>query len=93
MKASMRRVWAICDGVTPTSQERLLFASITYRPEWQATSTAGALRVQPVDGDFLSVTVPPGVGNTQLDSVPRTHIVLTWFSSLAFLVMSSRLRA
>jgi len=73
--------------LAPAARERLLFVSATYRPEWQATSSAGTLRIDPVAGAFLGVNVPPGVDNIEIAFVPRVRIALTWFSGLTLLVL------
>jgi hypothetical protein len=64
-------------------QERLLFVSAAYRPEWRASSPAGALPVEPVADAFLGVTVPAGVDRVELAFVPRLRIALTILSGCA----------
>lgn len=70
--------------VPAAAHERLLFISATYRPEWEATAATGALRVHPVAGAFLGVTVPPHVTDITVEYVPRVQIALTWFSNVLF---------
>jgi len=64
----------------PSDQERLLFLSVLYRPEWRAAAPAGALAVVPIADAFVGVIVPPGVDVVDLRFVPRLRIALTWFS-------------
>jgi hypothetical protein len=76
------------DGVyvarfSAADQERLLFVSATYRPEWRARAGAETLRVDPVAGAFLGVTVPPGVEEVDMTFVPRTRIALAGVSGSA----------
>jgi hypothetical protein len=68
----------------PADRDRLLFLSATYRPEWQATSPRGALRIDPVANAFLGVTIPAGVDSVDLAFVPRLHMAMTWVSGVAF---------
>ena len=72
--------------VPPADRERLLFMSALYRPEWQAASSSGALRIDPIGRAFLSVTVPAGVEEIHLTFVPRTRVALTWLGGLALFV-------
>jgi hypothetical protein len=65
-------------------QERLLFISAMYRPEWTASTATGPLPIYPVANAFLGISVPPGVTDITVAFVPRTQIALTWFSNLAF---------
>jgi hypothetical protein len=65
-----------------SDQERLLFISAMYRPEWTATAASRALTVHPVGGAFLGVVVPPGVTDISVTFTPRIQIALTWFSNL-----------
>lgn len=67
---------------TPADHERVLFVSAMYRPEWEARSPIGALRVIPVADAFLGVTVPAGVEAVDLAFVPRVRIALTWLSGV-----------
>jgi hypothetical protein len=67
--------------VPPSTADRLLFVSVLHRPEFTATSSAGsALRIDPIAGAFLGVTVPPGVQEIRIVFEPRTRIVLAWLS-------------
>jgi hypothetical protein len=68
----------------PSDQERVLFISAMYRPEWRAMAAAGPLPVHPVANAFLGVTVPPGVTEVTVAFTPRIQIALTWFSNLVF---------
>jgi hypothetical protein len=70
--------------ITPSDEERLLFISAMYRPEWTATAATGPLTVHPVANAFLGVTVPPGVTDITVAFTPRIQIALTWFSNLVF---------
>jgi hypothetical protein len=65
----------------PSDQERLLFISAMYRPEWTAKTASGALSVHPVAA-FLGVTVPPGVTDITVAFTPHVQSALTWFSNL-----------
>lgn len=67
---------------TPARQERVLFVSATYRPEWEARSPAGSLQVIPVADAFLGVNVPAGVEVVYVAFVPRVRILLTWLSGV-----------
>jgi hypothetical protein len=69
----------------PSDQERLLFISAMYRPEWRATAATGPLTIHPIANAFLSVTVPPGVTDVTIEFTPRVQIALTWFSNLVLL--------
>jgi hypothetical protein len=75
----------------PADSERVLFISAVYRPEWQAVSSAGALRIDPLAGAFIGVTVPPHIEEVDLAFVPRTRIVLTWFSTLTMVLLIAAL--
>ncbi|HKE95463.1 MAG TPA: hypothetical protein VKB34_14210 [Povalibacter sp.] len=66
----------------PSEQERLLFISAMYRPEWTARTASGALSVHPVADAFLGVTVPPGVTDITVAFTPHVQSALTWFSNL-----------
>jgi len=68
--------------VARSDQERLLFISAMYRPEWTATAATGSLAVHPVADAFLGVVVPPGVTDITVAFTPRIQIALTWFSNL-----------
>ncbi len=68
--------------VPRSDQERLLFISAMYRPEWSAETATASLPVHPVAGAFLGVTVPPGVTDIAIVFTPRVQIALTWFSNL-----------
>jgi hypothetical protein len=70
----------------PSGEERLLFISAMYRPEWSATAATGSLPVHPVANAFLGVTVPPGVTDVTVAFTPRIQMALTWFSNLAFMM-------
>ena len=69
----------------PSDEERLLFISAMYRPEWRAAATTGALTIHPVANAFLGVTVPAGVTDVTVEFTPRIQIALTWFSNLVLL--------
>jgi hypothetical protein len=71
----------------PADRERLLFLSATYRGEWIATSSAGRLRIDPVAGAFLGVTVPPGVQRIELSFVPRARIALSWVATIGMIAV------
>ena len=68
--------------IRPSDQERLLFISAMYRPEWTAETSSGSLSVHPVAGAFLGVTVPAGVTDITVAFTPHVQIALTWFSNL-----------
>jgi hypothetical protein len=68
----------------PSDEERLLFISAMYRPEWSATAATRSLPVHPVANAFLGVTVPPGVTDVTVAFIPRVQMALTWFSNLMF---------
>src|SRR6185503_4906468 len=51
----------ITGTVAPSDAAQMVFLSTLYRPEWNAHSTAGPLRVDQVAGAFIGVTLPPGV--------------------------------
>ena len=70
--------------VPPSDQERLLFISAMYRPEWTASTASGSLPVRPVADAFLGITVPPGVTDVRVAFTPRIQMALTWFSNLVF---------
>jgi hypothetical protein len=67
-----------------SNQERLLFISAMYRPEWTAKAATGALSVHPVANAFVGVTVPPGVTDITVAFTPRIEMALTWLSNLVF---------
>ena len=69
----------------PSDEERLLFISAMYRPEWRAAATRGALTIHPVANAFLGVTVPAGVTDVSVEFTPRIQIALTWLSNLVLL--------
>jgi hypothetical protein len=71
----------------PSDRERLLFLSVLYRPEWRATAAAATLRVVPIADAFLSVIVPPGVEEVELQFVPRVLIALVWFSAGVLMIL------
>jgi len=68
--------------IPPSDQERLLFISAMYRPEWRATAATGPLTVRPVANAFLGVTIPAGITDVTVEFTPTVQIALTWFSSL-----------
>ena len=70
--------------VPRSGQERLLFISAMYRPEWTASTAGGSLPVRPVADAFLGITVPPGVTDITVAFTPRIQMALTWFSNLVF---------
>jgi uncharacterized membrane protein YfhO len=70
--------------VPRSDQERLLFISAMYRPEWTATTASGSLKITPVANAFLGVTVPPGVTDIAIAFTPRIQMALTWFSNVVF---------
>jgi len=69
----------------PSDQERLLFISAMYRPEWRATAADKTLTVHPIANAFLGVTVPAGITDVTVQFTPRVQIALTWFSNLVLL--------
>ena len=69
----------------PSEQERLLFISAMYRPEWRATAADKTLTVHPIANAFLGVTVPAGITDVTVQFTPRVQIALTWFSNLVLL--------
>jgi hypothetical protein len=71
--------------------ERVLFLSTTYRPEWQARSSSGRLDIVPIAGAFVGVIVPPRVTDVDIAFVPRARIALTWFSSATLLLLVATL--
>ena len=71
--------------VPPSDQERLLFISAMYRPEWKASSASGPLTVHPIANAFLGVTVPAGISDVTVEFTPRVQMALTWFSNLVLL--------
>ena len=71
--------------VPRSDQERLLFISAMYRPEWSASSPSGPLSIHPIADAFLGVTVPPGVTDITVAYSPHIQIALTWFSNLVLL--------
>jgi hypothetical protein len=73
--------------VPPSDRERLLFMSVLHRPEWRATAAGAHLPVRPVAGAFIGVSVPPAVSHITVEYVPRTQIVLTWFSNIVFFAL------
>ncbi len=70
-----------------SERARLLFLSVLFRPEWQATAAAGALRVVPIADAFIGVTVPPGVAEIDLRFEPRVRIALAWVSGGILVVL------
>ena len=73
---------ALGHRLPPSDQERLLFISAMYRPEWRATAATGPLTVRPVANAFLGVTIPAGITDVTVEFTPTVQIALTWFSSL-----------
>ena len=71
--------------VPPSDQERLLFISAMYRPEWTASSAHGPLTVHAVANAFLGIVVPATVSDITVEFTPRVQIALTWFSNLVLL--------
>jgi len=69
----------------PSDQERLLFVSAMYRPEWRATAADKTLTVHPIANAFLGVTVPAGITDVTVQFTPRVQIALTWLSNLVLL--------
>ena len=75
--------------LTPVANERLLFLSGLYRPEWEASAADGRrLTVQPIARAFMGVTIPPGTGEVKLEYRPRRLETLTWVSNLALVTLS-----
>ena len=70
--------------VPPSDQERVLFISAMYRPEWRAAGPTGPLPVHAIADAFLGVTVPPGTTDITVEYTPRIQIALTWFSNIVF---------
>jgi hypothetical protein len=70
--------------VQPADQERLMFFSTLYRPEWEARAGDTRLQVRPVADAFLGITVPPGVSEIAVAYTPRVQIALTWIGNIAF---------
>jgi len=68
-----------------SDQDRLLFISAMYRPEWRAVAATGPLTVHPVANAFLGVTVPAGITDVTVEFIPRIQIALTWFSNVVLL--------
>jgi uncharacterized membrane protein YfhO len=71
----------------PAAEDRLLFISAGYRPEWQARSAAGRLPITPAAGAFLGVTVPAGVEQVDLRFETPMRALLTWVSALTLLTL------
>jgi hypothetical protein len=69
----------------PSDEERLLFISAMYRPEWRAAAATGPLTIHPIANAFLGITVPAGTTDVTVAFTPRTQIALTWFSNLVLL--------
>jgi len=69
----------------PSDQERVLFISAMYRPEWRAAAATGPLTIRPIADAFLGVTVPPGITDVTVEFTPSIQIALTWFSNLVLL--------
>ena len=69
----------------PSDQERVLFISAMYRPEWRAAAATGPLTIRPIANAFLGVTVPPGITDVTVEFTPSIQIALTWFSNLVLL--------
>jgi hypothetical protein len=68
--------------VPSSDQERLLFISAMYRPEWTATAASGPLTIHPIANAFMGISVPPGITDITVAYTPRIQIALTWFSNL-----------
>jgi hypothetical protein len=70
--------------VAPAADERLMFFSTLYRPEWEARAGDTRLQVRPVADAFLGVLVPPGVSEISVAYRPRVQIALTWIGNAVF---------
>jgi hypothetical protein len=73
----------------PAAEERLLFVSAAWRPEWEARSDAGWLQVTPVAEAFLGVRIPPGVDHVEVRFEPRMRVLLTWVSGITLLALTT----
>lgn len=67
-------------ALDPSDQERDIFVSRMYRPDWRAVArgaegTHHACRVRPVMGCLLRVTLPPGTTEIQLTYWPTARMV------------------
>ncbi len=71
----------------PADDERLLFLSLAYRPEFKARSKGLSLRVDRVAEGFVGVTVPHGVSEVEIAFVPRVRRVLAWLSGASLMAL------
>jgi hypothetical protein len=71
----------------PEDDDRLLFLSLMYRPEFTAQSNGRVLRVDEVGHGFLGVTVPKGVSQVQIAFVPTARVILTWCSGVSVIAL------
>jgi hypothetical protein len=69
----------------PSTQERLLFISAMYRPEWRAAAGTRPLTIHAIANAFLGVTVPAGITDVTVEFTPGIQIALTWFSNFVLL--------
>jgi hypothetical protein len=71
----------------PENDDRLLFLSLMYRPEFTAHSNGQVLRVDEVGHGFLGVTVPKGVSQVQIAFAPTARVILSWFSGVSVMAL------